>query len=577
MDARSAAHVLAEISTLRQLRGEEKAGSGAFESAARRLSAHGDLGLPEVLARDSFAAEIRDTLAELVTDGESRLLDDLREETPEGLQEMLRIPGLGPTTIHRIHTGLGLETLQELEDAVRDGRLQALPRFGDRLVERVKNGIRQLRATGAPVLLPHADAEAARLLREISVHPEVSRVAISGAVRRRLETVTALDVVVECRAQPGAVAAALTSTLRGVTEVVGAGTRVVTLQFADATTATLHCAPPSRFALTLWRTTGAAEHIREVTRRLTAHGYRIIDDEIRDAAGVSVPIEHEAAVYAHAGLPYVAPELREARGEVDAAARGALPDLLEASQIRGVLHCHSLYSDGGFGIAALAAAAVAHGWSYLGISDHSRSALNALGMSADAVQRQHDEIDAVNAQYAGRFRVLKGVEADILPCGTVDFGAPLLDRFEYVIASVHTRFGMNRTQITDRVLKAMDDPHVTVIGHPTGRLLLTREPYDIDVPALLAQAASSGVAVELNADPHRLDLDWRWCRAAREAGVQVELGPDAHSIAGLDHTALGVSMARKGWLTAHDVLNTRPADEVLAFARRRREPAMAAT
>jgi DNA polymerase (family 10) len=195
-------------------------------------------------------------------------------------------------------------------------------------------------------------------------------------------------------------------------------------------------------------------------------------------------------------------------------------------------------------------------------------------MSADAVQQQHDEIDEVNASLAGRFRVLKGVEADILPCGTVDFGAPLLDRFEYVIASVHTRFGMNSTQMTDRVLKAMDDPHVTIIGHPTGRLLLTREPYPIDLAAVLSHAAEVGVAVELNADPHRLDLDWRWCRAARDAGVPVELGPDAHSIAGLDHVSLGVSVARKGWLSAADVLNTRSADDVLAFARRRRTAAL---
>ena len=190
------------------------------------------------------------------------------------------------------------------------------------------------------------------------------------------------------------------------------------------------------------------------------------------------------------------------------------------------------------------------------------------------MQQQHEEIDAVNATFAGQFRVLKGVEADILPCGTVDFGAPLLDRFDYVIASIHTRFGMNSTQMTDRVLKAMDDPHVTIIGHPTGRLLLTREPYPIDLATILARAAQVGVAVELNADPHRLDLDWRWCRAARDAGVQVELGPDAHSIAGLDHVALGVSMARKGWLGAADVLNTRGADDVLAYARRRRDAAL---
>ncbi len=573
MDSRAAAHVLAEIATLRELRGEDAGGTAAFVSASKQLGAQPTRQLAEMLASGTFTGDVRGVLDELLHDGDSTLLDDLREETPEGLQEMLRVPGLGPATIHRVHAALGIETLQELEDSVRDGRLEALPRFGARLVERVRNGIAQLRATGAAVLLPHADAEAARLLSEIAAHDGVSRVAISGMVRRRLETVSELALVVECNTQPIAVAATMAQ-LRGVQRVVGGGTRVISLHFADATTATLHCVRPTQFSVTLLRTTGNAEHVRAVLQRLTDRQFRVLDDEVRDNDGAVVPVADEAALYALAGLPFIAPELRESMGEVRAAHDRTLPALLEVQDIRGVLHCHSLYSDGGFGITDLAQAAMARGWTYLGISDHSRSALNAHGMTADAVQRQHDEIDAVNATLAGRFRVLKGVEADILPCGTVDFGAPLLDRFDYVIASVHTRFGMNSAQMTDRVLKAMEDPHVTIIGHPTGRLLLTREPYAIDLSTILKRAAQVGVAVELNADPHRLDLDWRWCRAAREAGVQVELGPDAHSIAGLDHVALGVSIARKGWLGAADVLNTRSADDVLAFARRRRDAAL---
>ena len=574
MDARAAANVLAEIATLRQLRGEDAAGVVLFEAAARQLGAQLTRRLDEALRDGGFAPVVSQVLQELLTYGDSSLLDDLREDTPEGLQEMLRVPGLGPSTIQRVHAGLGIETLQELEDAVRDGRLATLPRFGPRLVERVRNGILQLRSTGAAVLLPHADAEAMRLVHEIASHDGVSRVAVSGILRRRMETVNELALVVECTTQPIAVAAMLTQ-LRGVQRVVGSGTRVISLHFADATTATLHCVHPTQFATTLLRTTGSTDHVRDVLQRLAERRHRVVDDEVRDADGTVVPVPDERALYALAGLPYIEPELREGLGEIAAASAGSLPALLDASDIRGVLHCHSLYSDGGYGISDLADAAIARGWSYLGISDHSRSALNAHGMTAEAVRQQHDEIDAVNASLAGRFRVLKGVEADILPCGTVDFGAPLLDRFDYVIASVHTRFGLNATQMTDRVLKAMEDPHVTIIGHPTGRLLLTREPYAIDLAPILARAAQLGVAVELNADPHRLDMDWRWCRAAREAGVQAELGPDAHSIAGLDHVALGVSMARKGWLSAGDVLNTRSVDDVLAFARRRRDAALA--
>jgi len=239
------------------------------------------------------------------------------------------------------------------------------------------------------------------------------------------------------------------------------------------------------------------------------------------------------------------------------------------ADLRGALHCHSQYSDGGATIAELAAAARARGWRYLGISDHSQSAFYSGGLTVETLARQHEEIDAINATYAD-FTVLKGIEADILPCGRVDYPEAVLDRCDYVIASVHSRFGMNATQMTERVCKALDDPHVTILGHPTGRLLLTREPYAIDMDAVFAHAGARGVAVELNADPHRLDLDWRLCRSARAHGALVAIGPDAHSVEGLDNIALGVGMARKGWLAGSDVLNARELPALRAFVARRR-------
>ena len=239
----------------------------------------------------------------------------------------------------------------------------------------------------------------------------------------------------------------------------------------------------------------------------------------------------------------------------------------------GALHCHSQYSDGGATIADMAAAARARGLRYLGVSDHSQSNTYAGGLSRDAIVQQHAEIDALNARLTAEgvdFRVLKGIEADILPCGRLDYDTTFLDRFDFVIGSVHTRYGMNERQMTDRVLKALDDPHLTILGHPTGRLLLTREPYAIDLAAVIAKAGEVGVAIELNADPHRLDIDWRACKLARAAGTLVSIGPDAHSPQGLEHLEMGVAVARKGWLEAADVLNSRSASEVLAFARARR-------
>jgi DNA polymerase (family 10) len=297
---------------------------------------------------------------------------------------------------------------------------------------------------------------------------------------------------------------------------------------------------------------------------LIVDGQRLIDGN-----GRSVLVTNEADVYREAGLSFVEPELREDLGEVDAAARHALPTLLQLGDIRGVLHCHSNYSDGKASIAEMARAAEARGWSYIGITDHSQAAFYAGGLSRAQVLAQHEEIDALNASESN-VRVLKGIEADILADGQIDYGDELLDSFNFVVGSIHSRFSMDRSAMTERVLRALDDPRLTILAHPTGRLLLHRDAYGLDVEAVLEKAAERGVAVELNADPHRLDLDWRHLRRARELGVQVAIGPDAHSTSSLDNMEIGVGIARKAWLEPGDVLNTRSAPDVIAFARSRR-------
>ncbi len=570
MDARSASHVLEQVAALLALHGESAATAKPYSTAAKRLAAaQGDLvqlgreGMLRTLHPDAQAV-----CAELADTGDSALLERLRENTPEGLLEMLRIPGLGPSRIHRIHAGLHVDSVQELEDAARDGRLAALPRFGARLAEQVLQGIAALREQGSPVLYPHALAEAQRLLAHVRAHPEVERAELAGALRRTAEVVRELDIVAACRSFPARVAASIA---RGphVREVTGGGARNLSLRYADGFTLNLLCVTEAEFPVALWRATGNDTHVAEVKARLAARGYALAGDRVRDAEGRDVPVTDESMLYKLAGLDFVAPELREGLGEVAVAAEHGLPSLVRSGDLHGVLHCHSHFSDGEATIADLAQAAQARGWSYLGVSDHSQSAFYAGGLDRASIVRQHAEIDAVNATLTG-FRVLKGVEADILPCGRVDYDEATLDSFDYVIASVHSRFGMNEQQMTDRVLKAMDDPHVTIIGHPTGRLLLTREPFAINLDAVLEKAGAVGVAMELNADPHRLDLDWRFLRAAKRHGAKLEIGPDAHAVAGLDNVEIGVSMARKGWLSASDVLNALPLNALLDVAKRRR-------
>lgn len=575
MEPRAAARTLAEIATLLELRGENPFKARAFAGAARAIQA---LQVPDiaplVVSREiervkGVGPATVAVLADLVATGDSEYLDLLRETTPEGLFEMLRVPGLGPSKIRKLHTGLGVESVRDLEDAARDGRLAALPGFGEKTAARILRGIATLRESGGQMLHSVAEGEALRLRSGIEQHPSVSRVLIAGALRRFSEVVRDLDLVVVCREDPDRVAGDLAN-LPQVREVVSGAGSSVGLRFANGVHAEVSCVDEARAALALWRATGNDLHCDAVAQLVAARGLRLERDALQDENGRELPVPDEATIYRAAGIAFVPPELREDRGELDAAAAGTLPTLIELGDIRGVLHCHSSYSDGTTSIAEMAAAAQRRGWSYLGVTDHSQSAFYAGGLKREAIERQHEEIDRLNAGL-GDFRILKGIEADILADGRVDYAEDLLDCFDYVVGSVHSRFGMSEAQMTERILRALDDPRLTILGHPTGRLLLTREAYALDLDAVIEKAAEAGAALELNCDPHRLDLDWRWLRVARDRGATLEIGPDAHSPEGLENMSLGVGIARKGWVQREDVLNARVADDVIAFARARRD------
>ena len=574
MDSRTAAYVLSQIGALVELQGGNRFKSRAYQSAAKAILAldsddltplhrSGELGKLSGVGPATLSV-----LRDLVESGESRYYDELREATPEGILEMLRVPGLGMSKIQAIREGLAIESLHELEEAARDGRLARLPRFGARTAEKILKGIAFLRETVALELYPQAAAEARRLLAAIRRHPEIVRAELAGSVRRHREVIGDIDIVAACRSDPKRVAASFAH-VPGIRDVTGVGEASVTIRYVDGTRLDLHCVSPAEFVVAWWRATGSATHLEDVRAHAATLGIAVVGDQLRDSSGSAIEVTDEQGFYDALGLAWIPPELREGAREVDAALRNELPALLEYSDIRGVLHCHSRYSDGTATIAELAEAARQRGWSYIGISDHSESAFYAGGLSRDALLAQHDEIDDANATLGG-FRVLKGIEADILPDGRIDYDEAVLDSFDYVIGSIHSRFSMSGAQMTERVLAALDDPHLTILGHPTGRLLLTREPYPIDIEVVIEKAGERGVAIELNADPHRLDLDWRFCPAAKRSGAMIEIGPDAHSTQALDNVRIGVGIARKGWLGAADVLNTRTADDVLAHAARRR-------
>jgi len=575
MDSRTAAHVLSQIGALLEVKGEHRFKARAYAGAARALIAldTDDLG---PLLRSGELARISgigpatlSVVQELVETGESSYLSRLREGIPAGLLELLRVPGLGVAKVQVIHEALGVETVDDLERVAQNGQLAELPRFGEKTAARILKGISIMKRNAHLERFPKAALEAHLFLASVVKHPDVVRADVAGSIRRHNEVVADIDIVAECRTDAEKVAASF-ARAPGVKEATpGEEPGSVDIRFIDGAHLDMHFVPSDDYAVALWRATGSEAHVKAMTERAQAKGFRF-DGNTLVMKSKRVTLADEDALFAALGLTSIPPELREGMGEIEAAAADELPNLVTWDDIRGALHCHSDYSDGAATIEQMANAAKERGWSYIGISDHSESAFYAGGLKRDKILRQHDEIDRLNAGVTD-LRILKGIEADILADGRVDYDAETLDRFDYVIGSVHSRFGMDGEEMTRRVLAALDDPHLTILGHPTGRLLLSREPYAIDVEAVIEKAASVAVALELNCDPHRLDLDWRYCRKAKELGVTIEIGPDAHSTGGLDNVHFGIGLARKAWLEAREILNARSAGEVLAFARKRRE------
>lgn len=577
MDRRTIARVLDEIATLMELQGENPFRARAFQTAARTIEAlEGDVaamaGSGELARVRGLGPATLQVVRELLDTGESSVHRELREATPLGLLDLLRIPGLGARRVRTLHVALGIVSLDDLERAAEEGRVAELSGFGAKTQAKLLEGIAFIRSVSGRRLLPDAVAVMEWLLDALRSRPEIQRAEAAGEVRRRLETVGTIDVVVS--ASEGG-ARSVVDAFLSLPEVVGgealgdAGARA---RLSDGLELRLRCVTPGAFPAALVHATGGAEHLAALAARAESVGLRF-DEQGLWRGGERVDLPDEAAFYAALGLEYVAPELRETGDEVAAAATGSLPALLEPGDLHGCFHNHTTYSDGHATLREMAEAALRRGWRYLGIADHSQFAAYAGGLSPDAIARQFDEIDAWNAERGHELWLFKGIEADILPDGRLDYaelGEDVLAGFDYVVASVHSSFGQSEAEMTRRVLRAMENPHLTFLGHPTGRILLGRSGYRIDMDAVIDAAAERGVGIEINANPHRLDMDWRHWRRAKELGVRTAINPDAHSVEGLDDVRWGVMVARKGWLTAADVVNAWELDAVREYFRKGR-------
>ena len=579
MTAREAAALLAEIAMLLEVVGGNPFRAKAFQSASRWLETSG-ADLPALAAAGELRTlrgvgeGIAGVLAELVATGTSRMLEELRAETPVGLFDVMRIKGVGARRGRTLYRDLGIDSLEKLEEAASLGRLATLPGFGAKTEQKILEGVAFVRQMRGRRRFFQAVEPAAALLEMVESLSGVTAVSAAGQVRRRLEVVDSIDIVAAAR-KPETVLAAF-RLLQGVARADSdaVADRRAEVVLADGLRATLVCVKPPEYATALLFATGSEGHLAQLAARADGMKLRLAPEGVFQGKK-RLALADEAAVYRALGLDFVPPELREGWGEVEAAAEGRLPTLVDVDDLRGTFHCHTTYSDGRASVAEMAAAARERGWRYLGIADHSQSAGYAGGLPPTAVKRQHREIDAWNVEHGGkgkkRFRLFKGVESDILADGRLDYADNVLRSFDYVVGSVHSNFGLDEAAQTRRLIRAVSDPRITMLGHATGRLLLRREGYAVDVRAVIDAAAEHGVCVEINADPNRLDVDWTHARYAAEKGVLVPINPDAHSTAALGNVAWGVNVARKAWLTAPQVLNTWDLDELEEFLAERKQ------
>ena len=552
MTKREIAAVLEEIAFLLELKGENPFKSKAYSAGARVIES-----LPEepaVLVQKGILRNVKGigeglagAVTDLVTTGTSTLHKELKASFPAGVMEMTAVPGLGPRKIKAIYEQLNVGSVGELEYACIENRLVGLPGFGQKTQEKILAGIRKFKRHQGFHLFANVVGEADSILEAIRGACGVIHADHAGEIRRRLEVIQNITLVV-AGLQPKALAEALQS-VPDVTQVEHhPETQTVTARSPQGLPVSIKLADNAGYGWELLSATGSAEHVETLTRKVKTRGGAL--------AG-----ETEEVIYAAAGLPVIPPELREGHGEIELAENGRLPVLIEAGQIQGIFHNHTVWSDGAATLEQMVGAARALGYRYIGISDHSQSAFYANGLKENRIRAQHAEINAVQKTFPD-IRIFKGIEADILADGAMDYPNEILATFDFVIASVHSRFNLSEEDQTNRICRALANPYVTMLGHATGRLLLSRDAYRVDMKKVLDAAAAHKKIVEINANPHRLDLDWRLCGYAKEKGVTFSINPDAHSTDGLKDVPFGVNVARKGGVTAGDVVNTLPVEEM---------------
>lgn len=563
MDKHEIADALDLIGTLLELKGENPFRTRAYYTAAQTIrNFTGDL--EEYIQTNTLTSikgigkDLATKITELAHYGETKLLSELQSTIPNGLIEMLKIPGLGPKRVKTLYDVLKITNIHELKKACEDHKLQKLDGFGKKIEENILKGIEQISKSIGKYLYSIANETAENIIHSLRECKKALLCEVAGSLRRKKEIIGDIDILVSTSDEFIDEITRILVNHPLTDRVLSQGATKISLIVKNGIQCDVRIVSPEQYPFALQYFTGSKEHnvaLRTRSKKLglslSEYGFTYLDFNKK-----VVPVcKSENDIYKILGLQYIPPELRENNGEIEAAEKNQLPKLVDFRDILGAFHCHTNYSDGALTPEELCEAALSKRWKFIGIADHTKSAAYAGGMSLETAKKQIDHVRALSHRL-NNLKIFLGVECDILPDGSLDYPDDLLKEYDYVIASIHSKFKMTETEATERIITALKNPYTTILGHPTGRLLLEREGYPLDLQAVIDTSAQYGKIIEINSHPKRLDLDWRWVRYAKQKGVVLCISPDAHSFEGLNDTYYGVGIARKGWLEPKDVLNT---------------------
>jgi len=562
MDKHDIAKILDEIALLLEIQGDNPFKIRAYERAARSIE-NLDADIHEVIKKGSLrdipgiGEKIAEKIETLVKTGKLPYYIDLKASIPKGVLEFLKIPGLGAKKAKILYDKLGLKSIEELKKAAQKNLIADLPGFGEKSQKKILDSLDKLLSYNKRHLWWDAESIAEPILEGLKKLKEVDRVEVAGSFRRKLETVGDLDFLVATK-KPKAVMDFFT-TQKWVSEVLNKGEAKSSIRLKNGMQADLRVIPDKSYPFAELYFTGSKEHNIKLRERALSMGYHLNEYSLDP---LKIKPKAEKDVYQALKLSYIPPELREDMGEIEAAAVGKLPKLIEEKDILGAFHCHTTYSDGHNTLEEMVKRADELNWAYIGIADHSKSSFQANGMQLDRLEEQLAAIKKLNLSGKYKAHIFAGLECDIMTNGKLDFADSVLKELDYVIVSIHRSFTLSQKDQTKRLIKAIENPYTTMVAHPTGRLLLKREPYAIDIDKVIDACIANNKIMELNGNPMRLDLDWRYWHKASQKGLKCAINPDAHSVHDLEYVRAGVNIARKGWLEKKHVVNSLPLDQI---------------